>query len=323
MSEQTKRATRLGRIVFLLEQYPKGLTVAEISEKVGFSKRTIQRDLAAIESEWRVPLLVQGRRYRIAPGSVVLNPIRFNVQETRALLLAARLIARHSDNSDPDAQNALHKLAEAMPYAAVSREIRSTAEEISAAPVDEQQVEVLRQLTSGWANGKSVAIRYHSIRAGKEVWTGLDPYLIEPAPFGAGIYVIGFSHEHGEVRTFKLDRIVKAAASDDSFEPQELPAIKKRLANSWGVVFDGDEEYDITVDFSPGVARRVAETNWHTSQTLTQLADGGVRFQVRLPSLLEFVPWVRSWGPEACVVSPPELREQVAASLAEAADLYK
>jgi WYL domain len=44
--------------------------------------------------------------------------------------------------------------------------------------------------------------------------------------------------------------------------------------------------------------------------------------RVVLPSLLEFVPWVLSWGADARVHGPAELREQVAESLRLAAKQY-
>jgi predicted DNA-binding transcriptional regulator YafY len=43
---------------------------------------------------------------------------------------------------------------------------------------------------------------------------------------------------------------------------------------------------------------------------------------VSLPSLLEITPWIRGWGPEAIVISPPELRDDVARSMAAAAANY-
>lgn len=322
MTEQTRRATRLLQIQRLLQQYPGGLTVAELADKLKYSRRTIQRDIAALESELRIPIRTSGRRYLLDPEAAPLEPIQLTLQEARALLLASRLLARHSDDYDPDAYNALHKLADSLPTGPVSNEVRDTAEAIGSRPVDEKQVKALRIITQCWAASRTVAIRYWSNRAGRELTTAFDPYLVEPGPFGSGIYVIGYSHSHKEVRTFKLDRIIAASASSERFFPEDLPEIKARLLKSWGVVFDGDEEFDITIDFTPKVAQRVSETTWHASQTLTRCPEGGVRLQVRLPSLLEIVPWIRSWGAEAFVVGPAELRNEVAASLEAAAARY-
>lgn len=321
MSEQTRRATRLLQMERLLHQHPNGLTVAEFSENLGYSKRTIQRDIAALESELRAPIQVIRRRYRLDPDSAPLAPVRLTLNEARALLLAMRLIARNANERDPDAASAILKLAETL-SGPIAREIADTAKAIEERPVDPEQVLVLRRLTLAWAHSRTVAIRYRSQRAGGEQTTALDPYLLEPAPNGVGIYVIGFSHNHREVRTFKVDRITKVEISTDNFQPRDLPEIKKALARGWGVVWNSEEEYDIVVEFDQAVASRVAETVWHASQRLTHLDDGSLRMEVRLPSLLEFSPWVRSWGADALVVSPPELRDEIAASFAAAAARY-
>jgi CRISPR-associated endonuclease/helicase Cas3 len=166
-----------------------------------------------------------------------------------------------------------------------------------------------------------VAIRYRSQSSHSVRTTGLDPYLLEASANGAATYVIGYSHEHREVRMFKLDRIRAVVLTDETFVAQGIDEIKRQLRDSWGVVM-GDEQYDIVVDFTKDVAPRVRETNWHSSQRLTKLENGGVRLELRLPSLLEFIPWVRGWGAEAMVVGPQELRDEVSASLAAAARQY-
>jgi proteasome accessory factor B len=322
MTEQTRRATRLVHIERLLHQHPNGLTVAELARMTNYSKRTIQRDLAALESELRIPIQVIRRRYRIDPEAAPLAPVRLTLHEARSILLASRLLARHSQEADPDAVSALHKLAETL-SGPVAREVASAAEALASRPIDEAQVKILRTITLCWARSSTVAIRYHSQRAGGEQVTPLDPYLLEPGPYGSSIYVIGFSHRHNQVRTFRLDRIVQAVASGESFTPTDVSGIRDKISRSWGVIYEGEEEYDITVDFTAAVASRIRETVWHASQQLEPLPEGAVRLRVRLPSLLEFVPWVRGWGAEALVIGPPALREEVACSLRAAAARYE
>ncbi|HQW50885.1 MAG TPA: WYL domain-containing protein, partial [Tepidiformaceae bacterium] len=67
---------------------------------------------------------------------------------------------------------------------------------------------------------------------------------------------------------------------------------------------------------------RIRESYWHPTQRLEDLPGGGVRLEVALPSLLEFTPWVLSWGAAATVIEPPALRQSVAAALREAASNY-
>lgn len=320
MTEQTRRATRLIEIERKLRQRPQGFSCRELSRELGYSQRTIQRDLLDLASELNVPLMdAPARRYRIMPGASPLAPVRFTLQEARAVYLASRLYARHSDEQDPDGVSALEKLAETLPET-IGRQMMHTARAIQQRPAHKAYTEVMRRLTDAWATSHTVAMSYRSSHAKKAKMLHLDPYLLEPLQFGA--YVVGFSHEHGEVRTFKVDRIQSVALQPETFSPRDVDQIVEQLGQSWGVVYGGEEQYDITVDFTPSVATRLRETTWHPAQKLTDLPDGGVRFEVRLPSLLEIEPWVRGWGHEALVQGPSELRDRVADSLRKAVARY-
>src|SRR5205814_1387223 len=109
-------------------------------------------------------------------------------------------------------------------------------------------------------------------------------------------------------RVFKLDRVQSVEMTDRQFVPRNVDEIAEHLRRSWGGVVFSEENYDITIDFAADVAIRIAETYWHPSQKLEALPDGGVRLRVSLPSLLEFIPWVRGWGEAAVVIEPAQLR---------------
>jgi len=322
MTEQVRRSARLVEIENLLRQNPRGLKTTELAQRTGYSSRTIQRDLGVLEGELNVPLVEgEGRRWRLMPGATPIGSVRFSLQEARAMYLATRQFFRHQWEPDPDALSALQKLAGALPPNIASQVLGSVAQQRQRQS-SRQHVEVIRNLTEGWAEARSVFIEYRSQRAGTALTTLLDPYLLELSPNGAATYVIGFSHSHGQVRMFKVDRILSAAPTDQSFEPTGVEDVQQQLRRSWGVVLGGDDDFEVIIEFQKSVADRVRETNWHSTQRLTHLDDGRVRLELRLPSLLEFVPWVRSWGQEAFVVSPPELVREVADSMALAARQY-
>lgn len=321
MTEQVRRAARLVEIERRLRQSPAGLTVRGLASQLNCSPRTIQRDLNVLESELGAPLVeAPGRRWKLIPGSTPIGAVRFSLQEARAVFLATRLLLRHADEQDPDAISALEKLAAALPPP-VAAQVHSAAALLKERPARRAQTEALRILTEAWATSQTVALRYRSQAARANRRTDLDPYLLEPSTTGAAVYVIGYSHEHGQVRTFKLDRIQAVEPTGRTFVPADLHGLEERMRKSWGVIF-GEDQYDVVVDFTPAVADRVAETRWHPSQKLTRKPEGGLRLELRLPSLLEFAPWVRSWGAEAQVVAPPEFREDVARTLRTAADQY-
>lgn len=322
VTEQVRRATRLVEIERRLRASPAGLTVRQLAADLGYSARTIQRDLNVLESELGVPLVEGGgRRWRLLPGSTPIGAVRFTLHQARALYLAARILARHADGRDDDAIGALQKLADALPPS-IAGHVLATARQLRARPEDKAQAEILRTLTEAWASSQAVAIRYRSQAAREVRATELEPYILEPGTTGQAVYVIGFSSEHGQVRTFKVDRIQEAALAGRAFLPTGAAEVAEKISRSWDVVF-GDDEYEVVVEFTPEVAERVAETTWHESQRATMLDNGTLRLELRLPSFMEFVPWVRGWGEQALVISPPELVAELAASLRAAAARYR
>jgi len=322
MTEQVRRATRLVEIERRLRSNPRGLSVRELAEMLGYSARTIQRDINVLESELGVPLMeASGRRWRLMPGTSPIGAVRFSIHEARAVYLATRLFLRHADERDPDGISALDKLADALPPG-LGRFVRDAADELRDRPANPVHTEHIRVLTTAWADSRRVELHYRSAAHRSVRQTMLDPYLLEPSATGAATYVYGYSEAHHALRTFKIDRIAEAHLTDEVFTPPDVAELRARIATSWGGTVVGDDQFDVVLEFSAEVASRVAETNWHRSQRLTPVEDGRLRFEVRLPSLLEFVPWVRSWGDAVLVVAPPELRDDVATSMRRASALY-
>ena len=63
--EKHDRLIRLMRELALFQAQPRGLTTAQIGERMEISQRQAQRDVAALESEYKVPFVKQGARWTI------------------------------------------------------------------------------------------------------------------------------------------------------------------------------------------------------------------------------------------------------------------
>lgn len=320
MTEQTRRATRLMRIRDVLTRRG-SVSCAELAEETGYSQRTIQRDIGALESELGIPLVYEGRRWKLMPGAkLVFGPVRLTLQEARAVYFATRLMLRSADERDPDGVSALEKVADSVPEGLAGHMHRTVAE-YGQLPTNGAYIETIRRLTEAWASNRTATINYRSASSANARSTDLDPYILDHTQ--SGTYVVGYSSEHKSVRVFKVDRILDVDLTQREFEPGDVELIAQQLRQSWGGVVFGEIQHEITIDFTPAVASRIRESYWHPSQRLDTLENGGVRLCVSLPSLLEISPWVRGWGPEAIVVGPPELRSEIAGSLAAAAANYQ
>jgi len=67
-------------------------------------------------------------------------------------------------------------------------------------------------------------------------------------------------------------------------------------------VMKGNGDLEVVIEFGPWAADVVRGRQWHSSQQVTDLPDGGSRMTMRLSGLEEVERWVVSWGANATVV---------------------
>jgi len=316
------KASRLQKPTYLLYRHPRGLTTNELARQCGVTMRTIQRDLKDLEAEG-IPVWGPdaGGRHGILSG-YYLPPIHFDLQEASALFLAARLLARYSDEHNPTIVHALAKLAGAMPEA-VGAHIQHTVTALTYRPDNPTFARVLATIVLGWATGRKVRI-WHQASGSEHVHEyRFSPYFLEPSGVGYATYAIGYSDWFEAVQTFKLERIVDAQLTEETFEVPEGFNGAELLRNAWGVMYGPPgEETEVVLRFSPAVARRVKESVWHPSQQLEEGKDGGCTLRVWVAHPVEMKPWIRSWGADCVVLAPGWLRVEIADELRRAAEGY-
>jgi predicted DNA-binding transcriptional regulator YafY len=86
--------------------------------------------------------------------------------------------------------------------------------------------------------------------------------------------------------------------------------------------FVGEGATTVKVRFTKRIAPYIRESLWHWSQQLTTLTDGGLLYEVSVSYPKEVAWWAMSWGSEAAVLEPPELRAYVADEVRKMGALY-
>jgi proteasome accessory factor B len=282
-------------------------------------RRTIYRDLELL-SVSGVPIWQDEARYGIERERY-LTTVRLNFNEATALYMAARLLARHSDEHNPHVVTALDKLATALPEP-ISGYIARTAGHVRARALNERYIQVLEAITLAWSLQRKVRLWYRSPRSGKVRQRDFSPYFVEPSGAAYACYAVGFDDWSGEMRTFKLERLERAQMLDETYEIPPGFDPDQYLETSWGIMH-GEATVEIVLQFTPKVASRVKESVWHPSQEIDDLRDGGCLFTVRISEPAEMRPWIRSWGAEVEVLAPAALRQTIAEEAARMAAVYR
>lgn len=316
------RMERMDDIERQLAQSPSGLSIAYFARRYQVNRSTVYRDFSALERRG-TGLVQNGRRWKLDHRRMLYST-RFTPYELVSLYLAARLLARYSDESNPHVVTALEKLADALqPHASlVTRHIAQSATLVGARPVRDDYVHAFEVITDAWLYGRKALLFYqgsHDERATERLFS---PYVIEPSGIGYSSYVIGYDDLRGAERTLKLERIQSARLTDehftrpDNFDPYRL------FATAWGIMWGQDHQEEVRLRFSARVARRLKESLWHPSQQLEDLPDGSCLFTVHIGSLTEITPWIRQWGADVEALAPQALRENLAAEAQALAALY-
>jgi predicted DNA-binding transcriptional regulator YafY len=316
------KAARYLRIMGILHGHPEGVGVPEIANELGVSKRTVYRDLAAMESDAELPIWSENGKWGVLEGAF-LPPLALTLHEAMTLFLAARVLAKATDEQDTELMAAFRKLADILPPV-LGEHVRATVNAYAGTPRNEGFTRVLRTLTEGWSKRRVVQIEY-----GPGVYdptkaprtTRVRPYAIEPSALTHGIYLLGHDEERGELRTFKVERIRSAHLTPEIFEAPPSEDFARRLLLAWDVIAD-EEPVRVVMRFTASVAARVAETRWHMSQVTEPQPDGSLIWSATVSGIREVRSWILGWGPDAEVLEPATLREEVARLAREAVDRY-
>lgn len=303
------RTARLLRLQVLLWQYPSGLEVEEIARRCSISKRTVYRDLEALESELNVPIWEDGGKRGIAEG-YFLPPITFTQPEAVSLFLAARMMQYFSPQYIKSIASTFMKLNTIVPPF-LKNQIKNTIEHLESLPRDERKLNNFDQLIQAWLTRHPVTVRYQDIYGDKPLERTIEPYFIEPVARNRSNYLIGYCRFKKKISTFKIDRII----GDVKIEPEtfEIPAdfnIDEYLRSAWGTYADKRVE-TVKLRFSKRISRAIMETKFHQSQTTEMQPNGSLIMTLKVHNTGDFQAWVLGWGRDVEVLEPKVLRNQM------------
>ncbi len=320
---KVRKAERLLNLIVLLLDTARPLTVHEIRETVpGYAqeqwdsfKRMFERDKEVLR-EVGIPLELGAtdiweteEGYRIPKERYYLPDLKLSAEELAALWLATGLLRLQ----DPEAaQVALLKLTgDLSPELEAARPTWLAADLGLAVPGLPRAFEAV-------AERKRVTFSYRSSKDEMTART-LDPYGLVHRR--GSWYLVGRDHRSGEIRSFRLDRVLgqihflDPSSPGGEFEPKEGFRPEEALEAPPFVAGDG-AGFEAVVRFEVSSAWWVERTQpW----LRLEATDGGAALaRVRVSDALGFTSWVLSLGEGAEVVEPRHLRVLVRKRLEEA-----
>jgi predicted DNA-binding transcriptional regulator YafY len=302
------RASRL--VSFLLVLQTRGhLTAAELSEQLEVSERTVQRDAQALAAAGVPIVSMRGPAggYRLERGYRT-KLTGLDTAEAEALFVgpAAEL------GLGRELAAARLKLLASLPSEVQERASRASQlfhVDMRGWFREEDRVPCLPTVAAALWRGRRLDMRYRE--GGTVVTRRLDPLGLV---LKAGVWYL-LARRRGEERVYRVSRMVSARERP---EPSERPP-GFDLAAAWAERSDAFERSRRRVEVTVRVPR--AEARYLRVERIVEEGEHAV-VVARFDGLEHAFHALLSYGPDAEVLDPPELRERIARAAAETAALY-
>lgn len=317
MSGMTK-AERLEEMKRLYIQ--RAFTDIEMAERLGVDRTIIYRDRMELSREYPIEKDEQGR-YHI-PKNKLISEIKLNLHEALTLYLAGRKTSRQTRFHQPHTVNAVEKLAATLRQPMTERLLRS-AERLMGQEKNPERIKIIETIAQAWVEQRKVRIEYQALGSDNLTRHTISPYIIEPSIWSDSVYVIAQSDFNDQIFAFKMDRILSATISGETFEIPESFNDEELLKHAWGIWYGSKESEPVKLRFSPAVTRRVKESIWHPLEKVEDNEDGGCIWSVDIAEWREMLPWIRGWGADCEVLEPEGLRNEIIQHIRDLATQYK
>jgi proteasome accessory factor B len=183
----------------------------------------------------------------------------------------------------------------------------------------DENEDVLDTVTQAVLRSRPVDIAYLSPGNDEPKTRRIEPYTL--VMYRDGLYVLAKVGDR--LSLFAIDRIRDATLDrttqfevPDTFSPAQF--FGKRL----GIWQANQRPIEVQLAFAKGAARKAEERRWPGFRGWRTLDDGRRVLYLRIPITPEVITWIRTWGPEAEVLAPEDLRQDIANELQRAAALY-
>lgn len=324
-AKKYSQAGRLHSIIRLLETR-RGLTLDELAEECDVDRRTVHRDLKAIEqagysltTEWS-----EGKKqYSFLSKSRNLPPITFTLSQLMSLYLlrslGAPLAGTPFQAEIDELFRSIHSVLPDRHAAHLERIARVSLPLLHGARDYSSSAPFIGELQKALLQQYRIRLKYAKKSRGDADEYEVDPYTL--VFHKGGIYVLGNAHNRSGMRLFALERIRGIELKRQRFDMPDDYRPEAHFNTAFGLV--KDVPMKVMIRFSAEISHSITERIWMPDQKITTLPAGGVILEFEAAGLMELVSWVMSYGKHAEALEPPALRKEIKRQVKEMRELYR
>jgi predicted DNA-binding transcriptional regulator YafY len=298
------RIDRVSAILIHL-QTKKYVTANEIADRFEISKRTVYRDIKALE-EAGIPIGAEaGKGYFIVEG-FHLPPVTFTKDEASSMLVAEKMVEKLTDVSvSKHFKSAMFKIKSVLPDKEKQflEDLQPNIEVFYSMKSDFPN-NYLSDIQMALANRNTLTIDYQSIYKGELT----KNRTIEPVGlcfYSLGWHLIAFCQLRSEYRDFRVDRITRLSLNDEFCQKRELNSVQKYFAQASKTM----ELLEVTLKFDKAVMPIIQTIKYYYGFVYEKEIDGQMHLHFVTESLESFGRWLIMFADVVAVIDPPKLED--------------
>jgi proteasome accessory factor B len=302
-------------LVRLLSAIDEGrFSFEELKDQIGEEKppstRTLRRYLSVLSDAGFPWFFDRGTgTYRFAEG-YSLRRLNLSHRELLGLVTLKRLGSSLGGTFATAIEETTQKLLRSSDRRTeVSVEHTSLAIRFGEIAMDAEVERVFEQLQAAERERRRVRFGYTDKNAAR-TQRSVDPYGFIVS--SGRVYLVGFDHARTDMRVFAVDNVSDVVVTPQTFERPADFNLEAYGANSVSGVRHSGTVAEVTVRFSPVVAKAAAVRTIARDQRVVRRPDGSVEITYRVVDPLEIVRFSLGWGAEAEVIAPDEVRAAAA-----------
>ncbi len=167
--------------------------------------------------------------------------------------------------------------------------------------------DLIETLTDAIFRQQTCQVDYHSFHDDRQKQFRIDPlHFFER---DGGLYLFVRTSDYGHIRVLAVERIATLSITNAPFSyPQDFDP-DALLEDAFSIVYD--DPVRLKIRFSSEVARYIKERRWAKEQTVSKLEDGAIILELNTSGWWDVKKWVLSFGADAEVLEPVEMREEI------------
>jgi predicted DNA-binding transcriptional regulator YafY len=306
--KQLARLPRLIRLITEIKANPRQ-TPEQLRQALGISRARFFEDKKLLEEAlgFTFRFIRAKRSYEIL-NDPYLPLVDLKLSEAFALVLAVRQLSAAGDYIlTYEAVEGIRKIvASAQP--ALRSFLQNVLDEMVLREGFGCNAAILEDLRRACGEHHHVVIAYHHYDQDAMWRHEIDPYQLFFKR--RALYLDAYDKAAKDFRVFRVNRIREVKFTGVRGVMVGDYSFAARFQDTFST-FVGERATAVKVRFTRRIAPYIQESLWHGSQQITPLPDGCILYEVRVGYPKEVAWWALSWGSEAEVLEPPELRAYV------------